>query len=66
MWPPYGGLVWKVNPLVIAATSVKKLTLDIQWNLPSRTPVYKGHLHSGDTKFGPGKCLDNRCIFYLC
>ena len=22
-----------------------------------------GHLHSGDTKFGPGKCAHNLCIF---
>ena len=24
-----------------------------------------GHLHSGDTKFGPGKCAHNLCIYYL-
>ena len=29
----------------------------LQWNLSSETPLFKGHLLSGDTKFGPGKTL---------
>ena len=28
-----------------------------QWNLSFRTPLIKGHLRSGDTKFCPGKML---------
>ena len=27
--------------------------------------LFLGHLHSGDTKFAPGKCAHNRCIYYL-
>ena len=27
----------------------------IQWNLSFGTPLFKGQLHSGDSKFGPGK-----------
>ena len=25
----------------------------IQWNLSFETPLFKGHLHLGDPKFGP-------------
>ena len=28
-------------------------------------PLFKGHLHSGDTKFGPEKCSHNLCFCYL-
>ena len=27
--------------------------------------LFLGHLHSGDTKFAPGKCAHNLCIYYL-
>ena len=27
--------------------------------------LFLGHLHSGDTKLGPGKCAHNLCIYYL-
>ena len=26
--------------------------------------LFLGHLHSGDTTFGPGKCAHNLCIYY--
>ena len=29
----------------------------IWWNLSFGTPLFKGHLHSEDTKFGPGKIV---------
>ena len=34
-----------------------KAVYSVQWNLSFRTPLIKGHLHSGDTKFCPGKML---------
>ena len=27
--------------------------------------LFLGHLHSEDTKFGPGKCAHNLCIYVL-
>ena len=37
----------------------------VQWNLSFGTPLFKGHLHSGDTKFGPGKRICKLCICHL-
>ena len=33
-----------------------KFCLGVQWNLSFETPLFKGHLHSGTTKYGLGKC----------
>ena len=32
-----------------------KYNLLLQWNLSFGTPLFKGHLHSWDTKFGSGE-----------
>ena len=32
-----------------------KFCLSVQWNLSFETPLFKGHLHSGVTKFGLGR-----------
>ena len=36
-------------------TPTCKYNLLLQWNLSFGTPLFKGHLHSGDTKFGSGE-----------
>ena len=37
----------------------------LQWKLSIRTPLFKGYLHSGDTKVGPKKMSHNLCTCYL-
>ena len=32
-----------------------KICLNVQWTLFFETPLFKGHLHAGITKFGLGK-----------
>ena len=52
-----------LNLQVSSATFLKGLSrhqtpkhnLLLQWNLPFGTPLFKGHPHSGDTKFGSGE-----------
>ena len=39
---------------MVTQVSIRLLS-HLQWNLSFGTPLFKGHLHSGDAKFGPGK-----------
>ena len=41
----------------LIANQIRKLVSCIQWNLSFGTPLFKGQLHWGDIKFGPGKML---------
>ena len=62
IWTPTNAVV-QPSQVCTFYLSIKSLCLlisslglhTLQWNLSSGTPLFKGHLHSGDTKFGPRK-----------
>ena len=39
---------------LVTQVSIRLLS-HLQWNLSFETPLFKGHLHTGDAKFSPGK-----------
>ena len=43
--------------IIIIIIVVVVIPFCVQRNLSFGTPLLKGHLHSGDTKFDPGKML---------
>ena len=66
----YMSVIWTPTNAVVQPSQVRTFYLSIkslcllisslglhtlQWNLSFGTPLFKGHLHSGETEFGPRK-----------
>ena len=49
---------------VVTQVSIRLLS-HLQWNLFFGTPPFKGHLYSGDAKFGPGKMFTSSLYLLL-